>query len=89
MSFVPNEHETLSELKPVVINYKCEICNKGNMRVDSQKATNITIPGLITHICNSCKGVMKLPKMYPYLEWVTKDEYKSFIDNGLLSKEEE
>ncbi len=88
MSFVPNEHETLSELKPIVVNYKCELCNEGNMVTDSRKPVKLTIPGLITHVCNNCNGVMKLPKMYPYLEWVTKDEYENFINKGFLDKGE-
>lgn len=88
MSFIPNEHEILSELKPVVVNYKCELCNEGNMVAYSCEPIKINIRSLITHVCNNCHGEMKLPKMYPYLEWVTKDEYENFINNGLLDKEE-
>ena len=42
---------------------------------------------LRTHICDKCHNIMKLPKTYPYIEWVTKDEYTEMVKNNIIQKE--
>lgn len=89
MGFVPNDHETLFKLIPVGVNYQCELCNRGNMIADKNEPvmielTNPPTMGLRTHICDKCGGVMKLPKTYPYVEWVSVDEYANLVDLGVL-----
>lgn len=92
MGFIPNEHEMLFELRPIGVSYRCELCERGEMEVDTNEALTICWDGeagahkmpMRTHICNNCHGTMKLPKTYPYIEWVTTEEYTRFINSGLL-----
>lgn len=92
MAFVPNEHERMFELIPVGVNYVCEFCHEGNMMVDVNETlvieyTDKPTMALRTHICDKCHKTMKLPKTYPYIEWVTKDEYTEMVKNNIIQKE--
>lgn len=82
MAITLKEHEEAFELKPVGIRYICEFCNEGEMIYDSSE--NVVIVPLnrstmIPHKCNKCGKDMKLPKTYPYIEWVTAEEYESIL----------
>ena len=89
MAFVPSEHERVFELIPIGVNYVCEFCHEGNMIVDTNETliVELTDPprmALRTHICDKCQNTMKLPKTYPYVEWLTKAEYAEMIKKDIL-----
>lgn len=88
MAFVLGEHESVFELKPIGVNYTCELCGQGIMEAVTDEAITIELfdngspqMRLRSHKCNSCGGVMQLPKTYPYIAWLTKDEYDQAIVN--------
>lgn len=73
MSYTPKEHEEVFDIKPVGVRYICEFCNEGEMIADPKEPILMTVEGvqlMRTHICNKCGKSMKLPKTYPYIEWV-------------------
>lgn len=75
MDLILKPQERKFDVKPVGIKYICEICNKGEMKVNisSSEPMLMTNPPLIPHKCTECGGVMHLPKQYPYIEWVFDD----------------
>ena len=79
-----NEHERIVELKPIGIKYICESCNEGEMIVDNREPIVVPFGGRIDylrpHVCNKCGMKMQLPKSYPYIEWITEDEYKELME---------
>lgn len=80
MSFVPSEHEKLSKLIPIAVSYQCELCNDGIMEADPNdpivmEMTNPPRMQMRRHFCNKCNGMLMLPKTYPYVEWITPQEY--------------
>lgn len=90
MSFVPNKHERVFELIPIGVNYVCEFCHEGNMIIDSTEVLVVELSDggphmqLRTHICDKCGKTLKLPKTYPYVEWVSKAEYADMIRKDIL-----
>ncbi len=73
-----HEREREREVSPVLVDYICEHCNEGTMKVDLSKP--VTLPLNLpderpfqNHICVVCKGEMLLPKSYPYIKWVPKE----------------
>ena len=66
-----SKNEKLFNVRPVGIRYICELCGKGEMKVDTSPDAQILMsnPPLIPHVCTSCGGKMSLPKQYPYIEW--------------------
>ena len=75
-----NEHERTFDVHPVGVKYICENCNEGEMELDKENpiyfATN---PPLIPHKCTKCGCKMSLRKTYPYIEWLSDDEYQEYI----------
>ena len=83
MAITLKEHEEAFELKPVGIRYTCEFCNEGEMIYDSNNPFSLQEFGhtrMISHKCNKCGKDMKLPKTYPYIEWVTAEEYEKLLN---------
>lgn len=79
-----DKHERAVELIPVGIQFICEICHQGEMIVDNREPIVVPLGGsgnavMRSHYCNSCGAQMKLPKSYPYIEWLTKEEYEEFM----------
>lgn len=82
MSINLTEHEEMFELKPIGIRYRCEFCNDGEMIASNSETLIVEYGGgpyMRTHTCNKCGKSMKLPKTYPYIEWVTPEEYDSLM----------
>ena len=78
------KHERVVKLKPVGISYICEICHEGEMIVDNREPIIVPLGGLgnapmRSHYCNKCGAQMKLPKSYPYVEWLTEEEYEELM----------
>ena len=80
------EHEEIVNLKPIGIRYRCEICRNGEMIVDTREPVVVPLGGnpsvLRPHLCNKCGAKMQLPKSYPYIEWITEEEYNELTKNG-------
>ncbi len=69
--YTPINNEQLFEVKPVGVKYICEFCNEGEM-IHSYKdhySPEEYDCRMIPHTCDKCGKVMKLPKIYPYIEW--------------------
>lgn len=65
------EHEETFEVRPIGIRYKCEICGKGEQKLDVINKPQLLGDTLMyIHRCTVCSGMMSLPKQYPYIEWV-------------------
>lgn len=69
-----NNNEQAFRIHPVGIKYICEFCHKGEMVYDP-KEKYLTPDALKKHVCDKCGGVLMLPRMYPYIEWVPDDEF--------------
>lgn len=69
--YTPKEHEELFEIKPIGVRYICELCGKGEMIAMSEDPIRLMGEGIMMrkHQCTNCKGIMQLPKTYPYIEW--------------------
>lgn len=75
-----NPHERTFDIKPIGVKYICEFCNEGEMVYENDhpiivEAINIK-PTLYRHVCRSCGKTMQLPKMYPYIEWISDEDQK-------------
>jgi len=79
-----NEHEELSEMKPVVVRYKCEFCNDGEQVLVNDKPIIVPLVNrsqpMKLHRCNKCGKEMMLPKVYPFITWLSMEEYESVKD---------
>lgn len=80
--YQPSENEELFKIKPIGVRYKCPFCNEGEMIVTNDPVDMPLVhyigeapPIMRKHRCNKCSKEMKLPKSYPYIEWI-KNEYK-------------
>lgn len=73
-------HERSFEIRPVGVKYICEFCNEGEMRYKNDQPIMVealnTSPMLHNHVCTKCGKTMKLPKVYPYIEWISDDDQK-------------
>lgn len=81
MGFAPSEHEETFKIIPVGVRYICEFCGKGEMIAVNDEAVIVpaidsSLPFMRKHRCNKCGGELKLPKTYPYIEWIPEDENK-------------
>ena len=80
MAFTPGPHERTFELKPIGIKYICEFCNEGEMVYKNDQPIMVelvnTQPTLHRHVCTKCGKTMQLPKIYPYIEWLSEDDQK-------------
>lgn len=78
----PNEEDF--EVRPIGVRYICEFCHEGEMIVDHTEGqfieTVLTNPPLIQHKCTKCGGTMRLPRSYPYIEWVPVDNKKKGVE---------
>lgn len=78
-----NKQERAFNLHPVGIKYICENCNEGEMIIDKDNPIILTSnPPLIPHKCNKCGCEMRLMKTYPYVEWMTDEEYEKYVNGG-------
>jgi hypothetical protein len=77
--YEPKPFEAIFELKPIGVKRICEHCGKGEMKAvfDEPQQWPAPAPNLIKHVCTECGGVLRLPKMYPYIEWVNVEEDKN------------
>lgn len=71
-----SEHERVFELVPIGIKYICEFCNKGEQRMSPDNSFNPSDgkPLMLKHVCSECGKEMMLPKPYPFVEWIPKEE---------------
>lgn len=72
--------ERAFDIKPVGVKYICEFCNEGEMVYKNDQpvfveALNMN-PVMHHHICTKCGKSMQLPKMYPYIEWISDEDQK-------------
>jgi hypothetical protein len=77
-----NSHEEMFNLHPVGVRYICEFCNDGEMQVSEEEVNTALLgstPLLISHKCNKCGKTMQLPRSYPYVKFMTDDEYNSYF----------
>lgn len=83
MEFKPQERPI--RLLPVGVKYTCEFCNDGEMKFDNSQLVGIpeqgVIPTLFPHLCSRCGKSMLLPKIYPYIDWVEKEEYEKIFQS--------
>ena len=70
--YEPKEHEQLFGVRPIGVKYICEFCNEGEMKYQAPEYVNAVFeePHLYPHACTKCGKTMRLPKMYPYIEWM-------------------
>ena len=74
-----NENEIRIDLKPVGVRYRCELCGEGTQNAivsNGQPVTEMEAgmsSPLFVHKCTKCGGEMKLPKIYPFIDWVEKE----------------
>lgn len=79
--YVCKPHEEKFPVHPVGVKYRCEFCNEGEMIkigtaelpeiIDAKKELG---PVLFNHRCTICGKTMKLPTMYPKIEWEPVEE---------------
>ena len=76
MNITLQENEEMFDVKPVGIRYICENCHKGEMIASNDTPLIIEggIPRMRSHKCNNCGTTMLLPKTYPYIEWIPKED---------------
>ena len=70
----PKPFEETFELKPIGVKRICEHCNEGEMKYTMQNefsSVDNFVSSMKKHQCTKCGGVLMLPKIYPYIEWVT------------------
>lgn len=71
-------NEEAFKLIPIGIRYKCEVCHDGEMIATNNDPmifdANTQMMHLRTHKCNKCGMELKLPKTYPYIEWIPENE---------------
>lgn len=68
-------NEKTFNVRPVGVKYICEFCKEGEMVQDKDnKEVLMSYPSQFPHKCNKCNKTMYLPKPYPYIEWVTKND---------------
>lgn len=82
--YQPKPNEAVFNIRPIGVKYICEHCGEGEMRAVPEDDGAIVWQGtprsrLIRHRCNKCKGELRLPKTYPYIEWIPE---KVIIDGG-------
>lgn len=65
--YQPKPNEKTFEVKPIGVAYECEFCHEGEQIADKENPDFKN--GMFKHICNKCKKVMYLPRVYPYIEW--------------------
>lgn len=84
MELKPQERPV--KLFPVGVRYICEFCNEGEMKFDRSQPVGIPEPGMMPtmfpHVCEKCGKAMLLPKMYPYVDWVKKEEYDRIFNEN-------
>ena len=77
------EHEQRFQLHPTGIKYICEHCNEGQMIVDPNESATMLASDppqyIIPHVCDKCGAKLSLPKSYPYIEYLTTEEYLSVL----------
>jgi len=74
ITYEPKQNEVLFNIVPIGVKYTCELCGKGEMKIDPSQLLLTSNPPLIPHTCTECKGIMHLPKQYPYIEWCPQEE---------------
>lgn len=70
------KNEERFEIKPEGVRYICENCHKGEMKYEpnpEDMSLDMDIP-MYTHRCEACGTVMKLPRVYPYIDWIPLDK---------------
>lgn len=74
--YTPKEYEELFEIKPIGVRYRCELCGEGEMIAMNEDPVRLMGDGMMMrkHQCTKCKGIMQLPKTYPYIEWIPVEE---------------
>ena len=72
--------ERTFDIKPVGVKYICEFCNEGEMVYENNQPIFVetinTQPVMHSHVCTKCGKTMLLPKMYPYIEWISDEDQK-------------
>lgn len=92
MSIKKNDHEQLFKLMPVGVRYICEFCGEGEMETDPNSVMVVPLPTtgmpmMRTHKCNKCGKTMQLPKTYPYIEWISAQEYQHLMNMNMILDE--
>lgn len=68
-------NEEAFKIVPIGIRYKCEVCSEGEMLYENNRdAITLEYPQLFNHKCNKCGMILRLPKIYPYIEWIPENE---------------
>ena len=63
-------------IKPEGVRYICENCHEGEMKYEPNHediTLDMKIPMYI-HRCEKCGTIMKLPRVYPYIDWIPLDK---------------
>jgi hypothetical protein len=73
--YQPKSNEAVFKIRPVGVKYICEHCHEGEMKY-SRNYVNFEIPknNMFLHTCTVCGGELHLPKIYPYIEWISESE---------------
>lgn len=70
-------NEIVTNVHPIGVNYECEFCHKGLMLFDPTQPPEVEPElniNMFVHKCNECGKILKLPKVYPSIQWVVDDQ---------------
>lgn len=75
------EREVMFPLHPVGVKYVCDFCNEGEMQISEDPNDSIVTLGtrpMFKHKCTKCGNTLQLPRSYPYVKFMTDEEYNKF-----------
>lgn len=78
-----DRYEIMKEIHPVAVELKCPNCGNGTLEPSTDPQIQMmdvtTLDSrMISHICKSCGIVLRLPRQYPYVRFLTDSEYEEF-----------
>ena len=59
--------ENINTVKEIVVYYKCDECENGNLKV--KQYISQSIPNKFQHVCNRCGCERILDKIYPHFSY--------------------
>lgn len=70
--------EFSEEVIPVKTDYACDLCGEGRMRPTNKtwKVQTSNTP-IYPHACSKCKHKANFPVNYPYMRFLTEDEFEA------------